>query len=162
MKSNKLNEPKDQYKLFHIKENDHRTYCGYDLEYADVECVELPEEATCHRCLAMTSDGTPKPVESYDPTPPTNKAQQSEAVEGLHCQGCANPHIHKGINLDQIIANQVAASKDEILDDLLEWEQLWSQIHKEPFNWYGAVKALKVAKDHKKPFSTLKAGEPKP
>lgn len=48
-------------------------------------------------------------------------------------------------------------AKDEVLDELLEWHKYWTNQHKEPFNWYGAVKALKVANDCKRPFNVPKA-----
>ena len=47
------------------------------------------------------------------------------------------------------------SEKDEVLGELLSWYHFWESTHKEPFNWYGAVKALKVAKDHRKPFTEL-------
>lgn len=102
--------------------------------------------------------------ENHYPTPPTNKAQDLEVLaEKLHERFAIRlTHAPKDKCVDEllkIIANQVAEAKDEILDDLLEWEQLWSSIHKEPFNWYGAVKALKIDKDHIKPFHTLKGGK---
>ena len=45
---------------------------------------------------------------------------------------------------------------DNVLDELLEWYEVKSQMSAQPFNWYGAVKALKISKDHKKPFNVLK------
>lgn len=54
-----------------------------------------------------------------------------------------------------LITEQVRLGKDEVLDELLEWHEYWSNQHEKPFNWYGAVKALKVSKDFKKPFNVL-------
>lgn len=44
-----------------------------------------------------------------------------------------------------------------VLDELLEWHEYWTSQHEKPFNWYGAVKALKVSKDHKKPFAVIQS-----
>ena len=57
--------------------------------------------------------------------------------------------------IDKEVTRNRNIAKDEVLDDLVEWSELWASMHKEPFNWYGAVKALKIAKDHQKPFNTL-------
>jgi len=46
---------------------------------------------------------------------------------------------------------------DNVLDELLEWYDIKSQMSAQPFNWNGAVKALKASRDHKKPFNVLKA-----
>lgn len=54
-----------------------------------------------------------------------------------------------------LFSEQVRLGKDEVLDELLEWHEYWSNQHEKPFNWYGAVKALKVSKDFKKPFNVL-------
>lgn len=45
--------------------------------------------------------------------------------------------------------------KYQVLNDLLEWHEVWSAQHKEPFNWYGAVKAMLVMKEPRKPFNQL-------
>lgn len=59
------------------------------------------------------------------------------------------------------IISLVLQAKYEVLKDLLEWHDKWSEMHKEPFNWYGAVKAMMVMKDPQKPFHTLKTKEAK-
>jgi hypothetical protein len=56
----------------------------------------------------------------------------------------------------EVMFHQYGVSeRKKTLDELLEWNQLWGDLHPEPFNWYGAVKALKVAEDHRKPFNVL-------
>lgn len=64
-------------------------------------------------------------------------------------------HISKHYIPKSEVDEMVREAKDEVLDDLLEWRELWESTHREPFNWHGSVKALKVAKDHKKPFVQL-------
>lgn len=46
-------------------------------------------------------------------------------------------------------------NKYQLLEDLLDWERQWSSMHKEPFNWYGAVKAMLVMKEPQKPFTIM-------
>ena len=43
-----------------------------------------------------------------------------------------------------------------VLDDLLEWFEYWCSTNPgKPFNWYGAVQALKVMKDPQLPYVKL-------
>lgn|SRR3990167_2797778 len=78
--------------------------------------------------------------------------------------GCGYPHPDYMFcewcdslpKVKQAILKIVEEAKYQVLADLLEWQELWDSIHKEPFNWYGAVKAMQVMKDPQKPFIKLK------
>jgi len=48
----------------------------------------------------------------------------------------------------------IREGKDEVLDELIEWYESILPTGA-TFNWYGAVKALKISKDYKKPFDQL-------
>lgn len=44
---------------------------------------------------------------------------------------------------------------DLALDQLYEWAELWNGNHRSEFNYYGAIKSLKVSKDMRLPFVQL-------
>lgn len=50
------------------------------------------------------------------------------------------------------------AAKDEVLDELLDWYDN-PPISIKPFNWHGAVKALKISKDLQKPHVIFQNAE---
>jgi hypothetical protein len=59
---------------------------------------------------------------------------------------------------DELLADRASAekaAKDDVLKELLDWYEYWRQTNNTPFNWYGAIKAIQVSKDFKKPFNTL-------
>lgn len=59
-----------------------------------------------------------------------------------------------------LLEDEKQKAVDDVLDELLEWHEVKTQMSAQPFNWYGAVKALKISKDHKKPFNILHNKEP--
>lgn len=67
----------------------------------------------------------------------------------------------KAAKIESLIAAHDKAvergSKYQLLEDLLEWKRMWENLHTEPFNWYGAIKAMQVMKDPQVSFVTLKA-----
>lgn len=64
--------------------------------------------------------------------------------------------VISGRDLDQILDLILAerrAAVDGVLDELTQWSADWAESHpNKPFNWYGAVGALKVSKAHQKPY----------
>ena len=61
------------------------------------------------------------------------------------------PKVFTKSEADRLIREAV----DAVLDELIEWYEAEKDFSAQPFNWYGAVKSLKVSKDYKKPFDTL-------
>lgn len=80
-----------------------------------------------------------------------------EAVH-LGAYSITNQSEYKPYSLEELIelikqreSKLVLGAKDEVLDELLDWYEN-PPMNVKPFNWYGAVKALKISKDFKKPF----------
>ena len=63
--------------------------------------------------------------------------------------------------LEGKIDRLVTEAKQDVLKELVEWYEYALSVDDTSFDWYRAVKALMVSKDHKKPFSQLndKEGE---
>lgn len=61
------------------------------------------------------------------------------------------------IELEQLISRVVVGGKYQVLQDLLDWHNLWFNTHNKEdlFNWYRAIKAMQVMKDPQKPFHEL-------
>lgn len=59
--------------------------------------------------------------------------------------------------LEAYTTNKIRDGKYAVLQDLLDWEKQWHDTHlsTNPFNWYGAIKAMLVMKEPQKPFVTL-------
>lgn len=58
-------------------------------------------------------------------------------------------------NLLEAIDRLVTEAKQDVLKELVEWYEYALSVDDTSFDWYRAVKALMVSKDHKKPFSQL-------
>jgi len=55
----------------------------------------------------------------------------------------------------EAIDRLVTEAKQDVLKELVEWYEYALSVDDTSFDWYRAVKALMVSKDHKKPFSQL-------
>lgn len=67
-------------------------------------------------------------------------------------------YIDKALdNLVSTIIECEQLAEYRILTELQEWEQIWHDTHPstEPFNYYGAIKAMMVMKEPQKPFTQL-------
>lgn len=59
-------------------------------------------------------------------------------------------------DLAQYIKQKELEARYALLEELLEWHDSWIHIRPEqPFNWHGAVKAMLVMKNPRKPFTHL-------
>lgn len=62
------------------------------------------------------------------------------------------PELRKAV---EAIDRLVTEAKQDVLKELVEWYEYALSVDDTSFDWYRAVKALMVSKDHKKPFSQL-------
>jgi len=62
------------------------------------------------------------------------------------------PELRKAVDA---IDRLVTEAKQDVLKELVEWYEYALSVDDTSFDWYRAVKALMVSKDHKKPFSQL-------
>jgi hypothetical protein len=77
-------------------------------------------------------------------------ADWRKEYEGVH-----KPDVEAALKLiDRYTATKVTEAerqaKYEVLQDLVDWHDMWN--NRQEFNWYGAVKAMQVMKDPRKPF----------
>lgn len=61
---------------------------------------------------------------------------------------------HEKVYSQSEVDRLIRESKDEVLDELIEWYEFMLPTGA-TFNWYGAVKGLKISKDYRKPFNSL-------
>lgn len=63
--------------------------------------------------------------------------------------------LRKQTEIVEAIDRLVTEAKQDVLKELVEWYEYALSVDDTSFDWYRAVKALMVSKDHKKPFSQL-------
>ena len=63
--------------------------------------------------------------------------------------------LRKQTEIFEAIDRLVTEAKQDVLKELVEWYEYALSVDDTSFDWYRAVKALMVSKDHKKPFSQL-------
>jgi len=69
------------------------------------------------------------------------------------CDECPGSYGYK--RAVEAIDRLVTEAKQDVLKELVEWYEYALSVDDTSFDWYRAVKALMVSKDHKKPFSQL-------
>jgi len=89
-----------------------------------------------------------------------DREQTVEAIDRLVTEACLQEFKPDMQFMDreqtvEAIDRLVTEAKQDVLKELVEWYEYALSVDDTSFDWYRAVKALMVSKDHKKPFSQL-------
>lgn len=113
--------------------------------------------------MSKTTDGTNDPAKAS--TPMNELESQIELRESLRIklyEWTDSDDVVK--ELEELLLPFIKAinkqTRDETLDDLLEWAKVWHEKHSAtPFNYYGATKALKIHIDLQQAINALTNGD---